>query len=188
MSLALLVCQTQFCLQYYLFVGQEYQTVVLSTTEALNQDGSSLDATKSFCDPYVFNTVITRAKSLVIAVGNPFILLNLEKFFVREYGEEHNAYCWSTYLDLCMKNESFHVDSRLALTEENKSKLLGEIRAKIADSQQKKMEKLEKENKELKQQVQELQLNIAHLEQQLEKVRMLQNTPEVPKTGKHHII
>ena len=49
--------------------------------------------TKSVCDQFVFNTVITRAQSLVVAVGNPFMLLKME---------HHNSKpCWREYLNLC---------------------------------------------------------------------------------------
>ena len=138
------------------FSGQEYQAVILSTTEPVNQDGSSRDSTKSFCDPYVFNTAVTRAKSLVVAVGNPYLLFGMEKDFVRKYGDEHNAHCWSTYLDLCMKNDSFYFDARLNLTDERKTQLIDDIRDKMAESQ--KFKRLEEENLVLRQQARDQEM------------------------------
>ena len=54
------------------------------------------------CDPYVFNTVITRARSLVLCVGNPFMLLKTEKHMVELYGRRGK--CWSEYLKSCLKH------------------------------------------------------------------------------------
>ncbi len=42
---------------------------------------------------------MTRAKSLVIAVGNPFLLLSMEKQMIKRYGKKGN--CWSTFLKRC---------------------------------------------------------------------------------------
>ncbi len=113
-------------------------------------DGSTLDGTKSFCDPYVFNTAVTRAKSLVIAVGNPFLLLKMEAHFVREYGEEHNAHCWSTYLDFCIQNESLHFHSKLGLTDDQISDEMEKIKKEIARTPQRATAILREENVRLK--------------------------------------
>ena len=83
-------------------VGQEFLAVFLSTSEPTLEDGSTRNPTKSMCDPYVFNTVITRAKSLVLGVGNPFLLLKTEKHMVELYGRRGK--CWSEFLKSCLKH------------------------------------------------------------------------------------
>jgi len=85
-----------------LYVGQEFLAVFLSTSEPTFENGSTRNPTKSMCDPYVFNTVITRAKSLVLGVGNPFLLLKTEKYMVELYGRRGK--CWSEFLKSCLKH------------------------------------------------------------------------------------
>ena len=84
------------------FIGQEFQAVFLSTTEPVSEDGDTLNPTKSPCDRYIFNTVLTRAKSLVVVVGSPRILLNTEQHMVRLYGNKGR--CWSLYLKSCIEH------------------------------------------------------------------------------------
>ena len=84
------------------FVGEEFQAVFLSTTEPINEDGNTLNPTKSPSDRYVFNTVLTRAKSLVVVVGSPLVLLNVEEHMIKLYGDKGR--CWSTYLKSCLEH------------------------------------------------------------------------------------
>ena len=63
-------------------------------------DGSTFDPTKSICDQYVFNTVITRAKSLVVCVGNPFLLFSIEK------SSHYKIFCWREYVKRCLETSS----------------------------------------------------------------------------------
>ena len=44
----------------------------------IQQSGRPFDVLKSVCHPAIFNTVITRSKSLVVAVGNPLVLMMSE--------------------------------------------------------------------------------------------------------------
>ena len=94
-----------------LFTGHEFDAVFISTSEpTVMLDGglvSPSDPTKSISDRFVFNTVITRSRSLVVAVGNPFLLLKIERFMVRRYGKMGK--CWSHYLDACIKNGSLSI-------------------------------------------------------------------------------
>ena len=78
-------------------VGEEFKALFMSTAEALDPLGCSLNPTKSLCSPSVFNTAITRAKSLIVAVGNPYILLRMEK----KMGNDKQ--CWAEYLHRCFK-------------------------------------------------------------------------------------
>ncbi len=69
----------------------------LSTSEPLELDGRSQDPQKSLCNPQVFNTAISRAKSHVVAIGNPFMLLKIEEIM----GSRRK--CWREYIKLCLK-------------------------------------------------------------------------------------
>lgn len=81
----------------------------MSTAEPTNEEGMSKNPTKSPCGQYVFNTAITRAKSLVVCVGNPFLLLKVEQ----KMKNEQNF--WRDYMKRCIIAKTFHVhDSSLA--------------------------------------------------------------------------
>ncbi len=86
--------------------GQEFVAVFLNTSEPIWEDGSTRNPTKSICDPFVFNTVLTRAKALVVAVGNPFTLLRSEQHMVEMYGQKGR--CWSEFLKCCLQNNTLH--------------------------------------------------------------------------------
>jgi hypothetical protein len=61
--------------------------------------------TKSLFNPYVFNTVITRARERVVAVGKPVEILDFE-YRIREMGETK---CWFKYIKHCKDNNTlFH--------------------------------------------------------------------------------
>ena len=66
----------------------------------MDESGRSLNPTKSVCNRYVFNTAVTRAKSLVVCVGNPFLLLKME--------EQSEFKCWKEYLKRCMECSTFY--------------------------------------------------------------------------------
>ena len=68
----------------------------ISTREATNPDGSTKNPTKSICDRYVFNTVITRAQSLVVAVGHPYYLFGIENC------NSYRIKCWREYMKYCI--------------------------------------------------------------------------------------
>ena len=85
--------------------------LILSTFEATYDNGSTRNPTKSIMDPYVVNTVISRARSLVVSVGNPYLLLNMEKNMCKKYGEKGKY--WSNYIKTCIEHKSlvFHHSS-----------------------------------------------------------------------------
>lgn len=92
----------------------------ISTSEPTTDAGETRDSTKSISDPSVFITALTRAQSLVVAVGNPFMLLKREEHMVKKYGDR--GHCWSLFLKACLDNNSISVhcpssnnDSRLKL-------------------------------------------------------------------------
>lgn len=97
----------------YLFVGKEYKVLLLSTSEPVTDKCASANPTKSLCNPYVFNTAITRAQSLVVSVGNPFLLLKMEENMVKHPGYEHIGRCWSNYFKCCLENKSMQIASSL---------------------------------------------------------------------------
>ena len=80
--------------------GQEYRALFLSTVEPTDENGKSLNPTKTPCDIYVFNTVLTRAQSLVVCVGNPFLLLKMERHM--RYPQK----CWAEYLNRCLEHNT----------------------------------------------------------------------------------
>ncbi len=99
------------------FVGQEFQVLFMSTTEPVDDKGNTIAPTKSPCDPFVFNSVLTRSKSLVVAVGSPMALLGIEKHMVMQYGKK--AHCWSSYMRLCLERNTFIIPPEV---EPNESK------------------------------------------------------------------
>lgn len=95
-------------------LGKEFRALFMSTTEPVDVNGKTTNPTKSLCDRYVFNTVLTRSKSLVVVVGSPCALLRIEQHMQREQGM-----CWSLYMQRCIENKSFIIPPSV---EPNKSK------------------------------------------------------------------
>ena len=85
-------------------LGREFRAVFLSTLEITKPDGSTLNPTKSICDQYAFNTVITRAQSLIVCVGNPFLLFSIEN--------SYNIHCWREYVKRCLETSSLKLTSQ----------------------------------------------------------------------------
>ena len=78
----------------------------MSTAEPTFEDGRSKNPTKSPCGQYVFNTAITRAKSLIVCAGNPFLLMKIEKHMKNEQPN-----CWRDFIRRCIITRTFHVPS-----------------------------------------------------------------------------
>lgn len=103
----------------YMYIGNEYCVLILSTWEPLKQDGSpEIDSSKSLCDPHVFNTAITRAESLVVAVGNPISLLKTEKHMIQNPNYKEKGKCWSNVLKHCIENHTLSFSKSLKSTQE----------------------------------------------------------------------
>ena len=96
------------------FAGREFQAVFLSTSEPTLSNFQVSNSTKSISDPYVFNTAITRAQSLVVSVGNPFTLLKIEQHMKEKYGDRGR--CWTHYLTLCIQNDTIYFPDSLDVT------------------------------------------------------------------------
>ena len=92
-----------------ILTGREFRAIFISTLEVTKQDGSALNPIKTICDQYIFNSVITRAQSMIVCVGNPFLLFSIESF-IPNY-EKHNVpiYCWRQYVKMCLETSSFHL-------------------------------------------------------------------------------
>ena len=107
-------------------IGREFRAIFISTLEVTKEDGSTLNPTKSICDQYVFNTVITRAQSLIVCVGNPFLLFSIEKC-TPNYGKHKEApiLCWREYVKRCLETSSFRLAEQCY--ELNESVLQGNI-------------------------------------------------------------
>ena len=84
------------------YIGFEFQAIFLSTYESLDENGMPHDTTKSLCNPHVFNTVVSRSRALVVAVGDPLLLLKTEKVM------ESQERCWREYLKCCLEHNSLH--------------------------------------------------------------------------------
>ena len=107
LHIALVILYCHIIWYFSTHVGQEFQALFMSATEPVDESGNTTNPTKSPCDPFIFNTVLTRAKSLVVVVGSPLVLLGIEKHMVQIYGEKGK--CWSTYMKTCLEEDTFIV-------------------------------------------------------------------------------
>ena len=93
---------------FFNWIGREYRAIFICTSEPAKQDCSPEEKTKSLCEATVFNTVITRACSLVVACGNPFRILKMEE----KMG--NSKHCWMEFLHRCMENRSLLLSKDLS--------------------------------------------------------------------------
>ena len=121
-----------------LSTGREFRAIFICTSEAVDERCATRDPVKSLCDQYVFNTVITRACSLVVAIGNPFRLTKVEAMGSQHDGKDIELSagkiqkCWQTFIFHCLQCKS------LLLTEE-----LRYLYPKKASEQRKSLSNLE---------------------------------------------
>ena len=99
----------------YIFscAGREFTAVFIGTCEATDEDGIPKNTTKTIINRYVFNTALTRAKYLVVAVGNPLQLLQKEQNMIERYPEHRNYHCWKEYIRRCIECNSFQLPKDL---------------------------------------------------------------------------
>ena len=107
-----------YCYHFLCFcilTEKEYRAIFMSiSVSALPDSEQSPGITKCLCNPYVLNTTLTHAQSLVVGVGNPFKLLASEEIMVKKYG--NRAKCWTAYLRLCLSNRTFNTEKSLVRT------------------------------------------------------------------------
>lgn len=112
----------------FIHAGKEYKVLLLSTSEPMTEKGATANPTKSLCNPYVFNTAITRAQSLVVSVGNPFLLLKMEENMTKHPEYKEIGKCWSNYFKCCLENGSMEIASSLDICEEMKEEIFMKIK------------------------------------------------------------
>ena len=78
----------------------------------------------------MFNTAITRAESLVVAVGNPILLLKTEKHMIKDPKYKQRGKCWSNYLKHCIEHNTISFSVSL---EEDREIHLANIRTLVED-------------------------------------------------------
>ena len=88
-------------------VGREFDAIFVCTAQPVNQDYSPFDPVKSMCDPFMFNTIVTRPKSLLVAIGNPFRLRKIEQ------KTPTPPACWSEYLYQCWEGGTLFLSAQL---------------------------------------------------------------------------
>ena len=91
-------------------LGQEFSYLFISTVEGLELSGKSFAPLKSLSNPYIFNTAVTRARSLVVAVGDPFMLIKAEDAL----GSGRS--CWKEFVSRCIDKGTFNPPSNLRST------------------------------------------------------------------------
>ena len=114
----------------FVSTGREFQCVFLSTAEPTTPEGGSKNPTKTPCSQYVFNTALTRAKSLVVCAGNPFLLMKIEE----KLGDANERSCWKEFLQCCFEYETLHVPPSLKLTNEERVRKLRKLEQQLFTS------------------------------------------------------
>ena len=94
----------------YLYIGKEFKYIFISSVEAINKTGEVYEPLKSLCTSAVFNTCISRAQSLVVAIGNPFRLTKCEGLIGQK--------SWSEFIRKCKETKSYDDVSFKTLTTE----------------------------------------------------------------------
>ena len=99
----------------------------LSTHELTDKDGKPCNTVRSICNEYVFNTVITRSRSLLFAVGNPFLL--------HRTGSHFKVNCWAEYIQRCIVCQSFHLLEAPEIKEEDLPRMMSTLAKQVLPRQ-----------------------------------------------------
>ena len=106
----------------------------------MTQNGASANPTKSLCNPYVFNTAITRAQSLVVCVGNPFLLLRMEASMVKNPEYKEIGKCWSNYFKCCLENRTMEIPESLGVPKDKLEGIFLKIKELVEEQLQEKIQ------------------------------------------------
>ena len=98
--------------------------------ECVLSSGKPFDTLKSLCHPAVFNTAITRAQSLVVAVGNPFTLMKAEATL------GSSTYCWRQFISTCQNSKTYDESSYLEFTDQHSSSRVSKKPKQLLGKQQ----------------------------------------------------
>ena len=113
------------------FTGREFQCVFLSTAEPTTAKGKSKNPTKTPCNQYVFNTALTRAKSLIVCVGNPFLLMKIENQMnptdEQPESQADKQHFWAEFIRRCMENKTFIIPESLQVSSKDRKEKLGSL-------------------------------------------------------------
>ena len=101
-------------------LGCEFTAVFLGTCETTDERGIPNNTTKTIINRYVFNTAITRAQYLVVAVGNPLQILRREENMYESNPHTHNFWCWKEFIKRCMECKSFYLPKDISADERKK--------------------------------------------------------------------
>lgn len=103
------------CPANFLNTGCEFTAVFIGTCEATDERGIPKNTTKTIMNHYVFNTALTRARHLVVAVGNPLQLLDKEEKMCNLNLQNKNFQCWKEYIRRCIECKSFHLPKHVEI-------------------------------------------------------------------------
>ncbi|XP_019858894.1 PREDICTED: uncharacterized protein LOC109587109 [Amphimedon queenslandica] len=93
----------------FMIQGHEFQAIFLSLFEPIENDELNAFYVKSLFNPFVFNTVITRAKFRVVAVGRLNEVQQFENDTLSHPCRSDNTVkCWHEYLSLCRRQGTLH--------------------------------------------------------------------------------
>ena len=121
-----------------LLIGREFRAIFICTSEAVDESCATLDPMKSLCDQYVFNTVITRARSLVVAIGNPFRLMKIEAMgrqgdVTTSQQSAGKTKCWQTFVFHCLQCRSLLLTEELILARQSSPMKASEQRKSLSN-------------------------------------------------------
>lgn len=88
-------------------LGREFSLLFMNTVEPLQSNGQPCDVLKSLSHPAVFNTAVTRSKCLVVAIGNPLVLM------MSEATMSCPVWCWREFITRCLNKNTFTVPCHL---------------------------------------------------------------------------
>lgn len=101
-----------------IYAGREFRAVFIGTSDITSPEGKPLNPTKTMFDPRILNTSVTRSKSLVVAVGNPYLVLHMEKQMTADLSDK--AKCWSHFMKQCLECNTFHFSDQSKETKSNR--------------------------------------------------------------------